>query len=350
MELEDVLEIVCREARALTGATGSAVLILEDGEWLRVAHTVGALRTGSDRLPIEGSFAGLVARTGEPLLINNAYREMLAYRQYGRLEALLSLPLVAQENIIGTLDLVNKPGGFGADDLRVMMLFANQAAIAIENARLLQQGEQLAVLQERHRLSRELHDSVTQALYSLTLYADAIRIALRNERYDDARSNLAELREVAREAMVEMRLLVFRLHPPLVEEEGLVSALQHRLAAVESRAGLRTQLLADEVNDLPLEVQQTLYGVAQEALNNVVKHAQADEVTVGLWRKDGGLVLEVADDGLGMDPNKAEASGGMGLRSMRERAAAIGGDLLIETQEGEGTVVRVRIDKGAAGE
>ena len=196
------------------------------------------------------------------------------------------MPLHANGNVIGVLEVVDKPGGFVKDDVRIVSLFANQAAINIEHARLNQQAGQLAVLEERQRLARELHDSVVQSLYSMTLYADAAALALAAGKQDVTVNHLQELRDTARNAMHDMRLLIFELHPPALEQEGLVTALQVRLAAVEARAGLQTELTVEGERRLPIVIEQELYRIAQEALNNVMKHARAQHVTIRLQFTD----------------------------------------------------------------
>ena len=204
--------------------------------------------------------------------------------------------------MIGVLDVVNKPGGFTEEDVRVMSIFANQAAMAIEHARLQKQAEQLAVLQERERLARELHDSVTQSLYSVNLYANAAALALTAGKQETATGYLQELQDTAQEGMRDMRLLIFQLHPPELETEGLAAVLQARLAAVEARAGLQTDFRVEGERRLPIAVEGELYWIAQEALNNVLKHAQAQHVTVRLHFTDASICLEVRDDGVGFDP------------------------------------------------
>jgi len=200
------------------------------------------------------------------------------------------------------------------------------------------------VVEERQRLGRELHDSVTQALYSVTLYAQAAHMAMSAGKQDEAMENLEELRNMARDAMVDMRMLVFELHPPRLEQEGLAAALQARLGSVETRAGLQTEIhVQGEERRLPLSVEEELYWIAQEALNNVVKHAQAKKVTVHLRFDEKDVCLEVRDDGVGFDPAKARHGGGLGLRSMEERAARVGGKLTVKSRPEEGTYVRVEV-------
>ena len=184
------------------------------------------------------------------------------------------------------------------------------------------------MLAERQRLARELHDSVTQSLYSVTLYANAAALALAAGKDDVTAGYLQELQETAQEGMRDMRLLIFQLHPPVLEAEGLVAALQARLAAVEGRAGLQTEFRIEGERRLPIAIEEELYWIAQEALNNVRKHAAARRVTVHLHFTAAAISLEVTDDGVGFDPQavRSEGRGGGGLRSIAERAARSEGD------------------------
>src|SRR5262249_25614488 len=156
-------------------------------------------------------------------------------------------------------------GGFDQNDVRIMNLYADQAAIAIENARLSRQLEALAVVEERQRLARDLHDSVTQTLYSVTLYADAAIWSLEAGNATVAADNIGEVQSGSREALREMRLLIFELHPPELEAQGLVAVLQARLDAVEARAGFKAKFRVEGERRLPLAVEEALYRVAQEA-------------------------------------------------------------------------------------
>jgi signal transduction histidine kinase len=348
--LEQVLDIVCSEAQGLIGATGSAILLLTDRAWLEVRHRLGRPLAALERLPVDGSLAGLVVRKGAPVLLNDPAAseqagQAVVYQWPFDLTALLAVPLHGSDGVIGVLDVVNKPGGFSEEDVRVMSVFASQAAMAIEHARLQRQAEQLAVLQERERLARELHDSVTQSLYSITLYARAAALALTAGKQESADCYLQELQETAQEGMRDMRLLIFQLHPPELETEGLAAVLQARLAAVEARAGLQTEFRVEGERRLPIAIEGELYWIAQESLNNVLKHAQAQHVTLRLRYTPENITLEVGDDGIGFDPLdvRAEGRGGVGLRSIKERAARLGGTMLYDSRPGEGTRVKIEV-------
>jgi signal transduction histidine kinase len=221
-------------------------------------------------------------------------------------------------------------------------VLVRQERLVAENARLHERARQAAILEERQRLSRELHDSVTQALYGVSLYAEAASRALTAGDTAPVASNLREIRETTQEALDEMRLLLFELRPPLLEERGLFGALQSRLGAVEARAGLMTDLHGEESVRLSPETEQELYRLAQEALNNVLKHAHARQVTVRLDVAGDRAILEVADDGVGFEP-ELRNGGGFGLHGMRERAERLGGTLEVESAPGTGTRVRAEV-------
>jgi PAS domain S-box-containing protein len=209
---------------------------------------------------------------------------------------------------------------------------------------LAEQAREKTIAAERTRLARELHDSVTQALYSVTLYAEATRMAMSVGKQDVVAENLGELHRTAREAMIDMRTLIFELHPPVLEEEGLVAALQARLAAVEARAGLQVEIRAEEERRPPLPIEEELFWIAMEALNNVVKHAKAQQVEVRYQLDGRNDYLEIQDDGVGIVPAEAGQSGGLGLRGMEERVERIQGKLEITSAPGQGTTVRVETE------
>jgi signal transduction histidine kinase len=213
---------------------------------------------------------------------------------------------------------------------------------AIEG-RHLAASQATAILEERQRLARDLHDSVTQALYSITLHAEVARRLLASGDTATAASNLSALQETAQEALDEMRLLIFELRPPILEQVGLVAALRARLNAVEGRANLQTRLIADEICPLSSPIEQALYRITQEALNNVLKHAHAQRVIVRVQQSHANVVLEITDDGVGFESAEAHENGGMGLRGIVERVAQLDGILTLESTAEAGTQLRVEI-------
>ncbi|HKJ39332.1 MAG TPA: sensor histidine kinase [Anaerolineales bacterium] len=202
------------------------------------------------------------------------------------------------------------------------------------------QAEELATAKERNRLARELHDSVAQTLYGLTLQAEAANRKLKAGQTNEVSEYLQEIRDSAQHTLQETRLLIFELRSPVLEQDGLVSALRARLESVESRSGLKTHIQLQEVDQLSAEVEAGLYGISREALNNILKHAGATEITVALKQVSNKIVLEIKDNGAGFDP--AVSEGGLGLRGMRERAEQCGGDLQIESSA-NGTKIKVEV-------
>lgn len=203
--------------------------------------------------------------------------------------------------------------------------------------------QQQAIVEERQRLARDLHDSVTQALYSITLHAEVVRRLLAAGEQASAADNLDTLQQTAQEALDEMRLLIFELRPPILEQAGLVAALQARLDAVEGRAQLQTSLRVEGRIHLAADVEQALYRIAQEALNNTLKHARAQHIGLRLSQTSQQVVLAISDDGVGFDPRLAEMQGGFGLRGIAERVAQIGGQMTLESVLHGGTTLRVEV-------
>jgi len=201
----------------------------------------------------------------------------------------------------------------------------------------------LAVLEERNRLSRELHDSVTQSLYSLVLFTEGWRRMLKSEGTDKIEEYLNRIGEIAQQSLKEMRLLILELRPPILEQEGLVGALKKRLDAVEKRVGIAARVVMEDFIELPPQVEEELYWIAQEALNNALKHARATKETVRIYIQDETTVLEIADNGKGFDPKTVDQMGGMGMVNMRDRVKRIDGLLAIRSSPGKGTVIKVSV-------
>jgi signal transduction histidine kinase len=259
-------------------------------------------------------------------------------------DTILSVPVVYRHRGLGTLTGFY-PMGHEPDpeEIAFFLTIADQVAVAVENARLFTEAQGKTALEERQRLARELHDSVSQAIYSVTLYTKAASRLLADGESATVATYLDEVSNIAREALQEMRLLIFELRPPVLDQEGLVAALRARLEAVEGRAGLETTLEVEGIGRLPADIEHVLYRIGQEALTNALKHAQARSVSVALRRMRGMVTLTIADDGAGFDPTATGGHGGLGLLGMMERAAQVGGQLRVESTPGAGTRVQVEI-------
>jgi PAS domain S-box-containing protein len=254
----------------------------------------------------------------------------------------LGIPLLAKQGVIGLLVLEHRQVGyFTPRHSGLALAFANQVAVALENARLYEQSQRIGVLEERQRIARELHDSVSQALYGIGLGAQTARELLD---VDPARAvePVEYVLSLAEAGLSEMRALIFELRPDALEREGLVSALSKRAEALQARHRVEVATDLGKEPEIPLAAKEAVYRVAQEALNNVIKHARARRIVLSLQVGEGKLFLSIQDDGVGFDP-QSEHPGHMGLHTMRERIEELDGTLEIESARGEGTVVRVTV-------
>jgi signal transduction histidine kinase len=250
--------------------------------------------------------------------------------------------------VIGAFYLTEKKGErgtqFTAEDEELIRTLAAHAAIAIENARLHERSRELSTIEERKRLARELHDSVTQTLFSIGLTAEAATELLDSEP-GRAREQLGRLQDLTRTAMQEMRSLIFELRPAELETEGLAAALRKHVEVLQRLHDEEIELTVDGDKRLPADVERALLRIAQEALGNALRHADAHHVRLALDARDSRVTLRVDDDGGGFDPEEAATrSRRLGLTSMRERAEVLGGTLAIDSAPGRGTTVEVEVE------
>ncbi|MDQ2689987.1 MAG: GAF domain-containing protein, partial [Chloroflexota bacterium] len=206
------------------------------------------------------------------------------------------------------------------------------------------QAAELAASQERAHLARELHDSVTQALFSMGLTLRTLELLLQTDP-EAAQTKLAELRELQKDALAEMRTLIFELRPSSLESDGLVQALRTHTTAVQRRTGLTIVVDAEPIDRLPLATEEALYRIGQEALHNVVKHANASNATLRIAREGGNVLLSVTDDGAGFRPDEVPR-GHLGLIGMRQRVELVGGELRIESRPRRGTTIEAKVPVG----
>lgn len=333
-----------RHREALLASWGEQVLGLPESHyrqrpphevrsWLQRGLTVlmESLEDGSPS-PLE-AHAREMART----------RQQLGFEINEVIDALLRIKGAALPFVY--LDLQSDPAELMAAvaslDRHLGLMVASFAALFADAMRAQQQ--RVTMFEERQRLARDLHDSVSQSLYAVNMYAEALVRVLAAGQTARAAEHVAELKKSASQALREMRLLVFELRPSSLPSEGLVAAVRARLAAVEGRAGTRTKLTVDHVERLPHHYEEELHGIAREALNNSLKHASARNLSVTLCRVGQQLLMTIEDDGTGFEPEEGLQKGGLGLRGMRERVARLNGTLHIDSQVGQGTSIRVEV-------
>jgi signal transduction histidine kinase len=261
------------------------------------------------------------------------------------MRSFLGVPIVARGGIIGALYLTDKVGAatFSDADEKLIVLLAAHAAIAIENARLSERSRELSIVEERNRLARELHDSVTQQLFGVALAAEsACELLARGD--GAAAEQLERVQALARGAMEELRAVVFELRPASLESEGLAQVLRKHVDVLRRVSGSEIELFVASPPSLRPAAAGQVFRIAQEALQNALRHAGAQRIEVRLEDGGGRLALSVIDDGRGFDASAPGLRGRrLGLTSMEERAAGLGGSLAIRSQQGAGTTVRLEV-------
>lgn len=355
--LEATLDALARTVVRATGGMACGVILMdEDLQGVRMTGTYGlspqhvagmraAVRAGTPPPGLEA------VQTKQPVVRLNARNEILADPRYAPVhdaareaawDAIVSVPLRYWGRVIGALNMYYPSGRTpGQSEVDFLATIADQAAAAAENARLFVEARDKAALEERQRLARELHDSVSQALYGIALGARTAQTWLER---DPARAAepMGYVLSLAEAGLTEMRALIFELHPEALETEGLVAVLNRQVEAIRARHRLDARAALPDEPNAPPDVKEAIYRIAQEGLHNIVKHAKATRVDLRLSRDDEGFWVELTDDGRGFD-SEGTFPGHLGLRSMRERAEHLGGSLEISSAPGDGTRIRVRI-------
>jgi signal transduction histidine kinase len=213
-----------------------------------------------------------------------------------------------------------------------------------ERKRIENQHEQAAIDAERNRLARELHDSVTQALFSATLFAQAGNKGIQSGNIDGAAHYFNRILETSHQALKEMRLFIYDLLPEQLTLLGLVEAIQQRIDTVEKRTGIQVDYQYNDLGHIPDSINEALYRITQEALNNSLKHANADNLTIRIDRNEQQITLEISDDGQGFELEEVKGKGGIGLLSMQERTEQLNGKFMLESMPQQGTSVSVVLE------
>jgi signal transduction histidine kinase len=360
LSVGEVLQTIVTTARQLLGARYAALGVPDDAGSF-AEFVVDGISDEQWRaigpLPRQHGLLGVMLRDPTPVRLS----DIRAHPQFGWWPAahpvlvdFLGMPIVDGDQILGALYLANKPGGFTAEDEDLVRLIAAHAAIALVNARLHERVRELSIVEERNRIARELHDAVTQKLFSLRLTADAAATLLDRDppQAGQAAGELATLRRLAADATDELRTIVVGLRPADLAGDGLDLALRKHIELLDRVHEARVRYTGEPVPRLSAAREQAVYRVAQEALHNALRHAAPSLVEVELTGRDGTVVLQVSDDGSGFDPaprakeGTGEAVGAsrrLGLASMRERARSVGGRLAVVSRLGGGTRVMLEV-------
>ncbi|MGY6022069.1 GAF domain-containing sensor histidine kinase [Streptomyces spinosirectus] len=359
LEVRDVLKTIVASARELLGAQYAALGVPDDhGGFAQfvVDGVSDAQWKAIGPLPRQH---GILAS-----MLREAKIERLAdVRKDPRFEGwpsahpdmsdFLGLPIRDGDEVIGALFLANKDCpkpeggcGFTEDDADLLGILAQHAAIALTNARLYERSRELTIAEERSRLAHELHDAVSQKLFSLRLTAQAAA-ALVDRDPSRAKGELQQVAVLAAEAADELRAAVVELRPAALDEDGLVATLRTQIQVLDRAHTARVTFGSCGVRALPSAQEEALLRVAQEALHNALRHSGAERVDVTLARRGTAAVLRVADDGSGFDPKAIRRAGRhLGLVSMRDRAGGVGGTLTVDSAPGKGTTIELEVPGG----
>jgi signal transduction histidine kinase len=355
LSVDDVLQRLVDSARELAGARYAA-LGIPDGEGgfrrFLVSGMGDSLIAAMGPLPRTHGMLGAMLEAAGAYRADDIHRDPRFRgwwpRQHPDMRSFLGVPIVAQGEVIGAFYLTEKNGGsaFDFSDQAVIELLAAHASIAITNARLYEQSRELSVVSERNRLALELHDVVSQKLFSMVLTAEAAVTQLDRDPAA-ARQQVERLGELAREALEELRSLILGLRPPDLERDGLEGALRKEIEMLGRVHGVDVALSSDGAGngaDHNRARDLAVLRIAHEALHNALHHAQAKHVEVRLGHPGHALVVVVRDDGIGFEPRQPELrSRHLGLTSMEERARELGGRLEIRSAPGTGTTVRLEL-------
>jgi nitrate/nitrite-specific signal transduction histidine kinase len=348
LKLEEILSSALEKACEAVGVEAGAVLLQVDKGWLTLYVDKGLSDEFLEqvtRIKFGSGASGEAARTGLPVMKStNDYKEAdlsLALQKEG-IELVVSVPLFSKERLMGAMNLCFRKGrDFSPEEISMLASIGRTVGVAVDNAWLYNEAEQTAVLTERNRLARELHDAVTQTLFSASLIAEVLpKIWERNP--EEGRKRSEELRQLNRGALAEMRSLLLELRPSAFLDAELGELFRHLADAFTGRTQIPVSVNIDKRIELNSEVKVALYRIAQESLNNISKHARAKNVSMTLQR-DGDIVrLEIKDDGIGFDQANIPTDH-LGVGIMKERAKAIGAAIKIDSEPGSGTSISILI-------
>lgn len=352
--MDPVLQKIVDGARELAGARFAALGVPDPEGGFAKFITSGmsqALMDAIGPLPKTHGLLGRLFTDPAPFRIVNIETDphFIGYPEHHpHMKSFLGVPIVHTGHIIGALFLSEKLGedAFTVEEETLIVRLASRAAVAIENAHLHEASRELSVVEERNRLARDLHDSVSQTLFSAALSAQAAMTLIENDSAQ-AREQITRVQELTRDALKEMRSLIFELRPVKVEEQGLVSAVVTHVSVLKRIHDIDFFCDTREVQRPPVRIERELFRIVQESLNNIIKHSAAKNVTIRIEAGEERVRMEISDDGVGFVPDSLQIrTRHLGLTSMEERAQSLGGTLVISSSPGAGTTVQVEVPVG----
>jgi signal transduction histidine kinase len=360
LSTRDVLQMIVRSARSLVHARYAALGVPDDrgsfGEFV-VDGVPESQRKRIGPLPRQHGMLGVLLREGRPIRVGDIRADPRFEgwpSAHPDMSDFLGVPIRDGSDVLGIIFAACKrqPGGFTERDEQLLGLFASHAAIALTNARLYERGRELSVLEERARLARELHDAVSQKLFSIRAKARAAEVLVGRDP-DRAVAEIQSVTALSGQAHAELRAVIDGLAPPDLAAGGLAGSLRSYAVLAGRTYGVEVRFCADpQLPELAAPRETAVYRVAQEALHNALRHSGASTICVSLLARRRRVILEVADRGRGFVPHDPPASpspiaGGLGLASMKERAASAAGTLTVRSAPGQGTLVRLELPAAA---
>jgi signal transduction histidine kinase len=357
LDLDRVLQLITDRVRELAHAQYAALGIVDQDFGFERFITSGVSRAERERIgppPRGHGLLGVIAREGRPIRVHDIEADPRKFgfpANHPSMHSLLGVPIGAKGRSIGRLYLTNKlpSGDFTEDDERLVEMFALHAGIAIENARLHEQVQRLAIVEERERIGRDLHDGIIQSIYAVGLSLEDVPDLMEDER-DEAKARVERAIDSLDQSIRDIRNFIFGLRPELLEQAGLVGGLA--ALADEFRVNSMVDVEVDTTeamdSELPADLVGELLSIAREALSNIARHSKATQGSIHVEVVEGAVTLIISDNGVGFDPALPRGAGHQGLVNMRDRASSVGAKLQVQSDAGFGTRIIVEVPRREA--